>query len=155
LKPKRIIKSLVTNRLISKDLWEVYRALRKRKTKNILLKLIELMRSQPYLYPSQGSKAIIDGLLSKIEASSIRVFTNSSVERVVVNESGSLNVCWIGRQDFLCKYIVTGQNVKFDVSVDGKSLNFDRERQSYVHILLRIKGKKNNRSLTLTLTRTH
>ena len=133
---------LFKNKLIRRDLWDVYNHGRKGRIKNALFSLANLLKSQPFLYPIHGCKSIIDGLETKIDNSSVRLFKNADVKSVHIAEKGSHNRCHVGTQNFTAKRIIVSQNVSVDIFMNGTSFLVDQELQPYTHVVLRIKGKK-------------
>jgi len=133
---------LFKNKLIRRDLWDVYNNGRKGRIKKALFSLTNLLKSQPFLYPLHGCKSIVDELETKIDNSSVRLFKSADVKSVHIVEKGSRNRCQVGTQNFTAKRIVVSQNVSVDIFMNDTSFLVEQEMHPYTHLVLRINGKK-------------
>ena len=155
---ERLKQTLVQGRLIPVDKWLLITAIfhnsvatvRKPSPKAVLNNLRNIGSAlarffssrTPRLYPRQGCHGIVSALRSRIEETSIRVFTDARVDRVVVGEAGAPNECHAGKSMYLARHVITGQNVPFDLVVDGSSSQGELHIRFWVHTILKVKGTK-------------
>jgi hypothetical protein len=93
---------------------------------------------------------MLDALIEKIEASSIRVFCDTSVDSLEIREEDAPAVCQAGETDYHAEEIITGQNMEIDISVNGKPFRLQKAmyggpenlQEGYVHIVFMVDGAK-------------
>ena len=149
-KIRAFIDSWFSDKLVPRDLWDLYTSLTKKQIKLVFRSLIQLLRARPYMYPTQGCRAILDALNEKIEANSIKVFYGKTIDYLEVNENESLAVCRAGDKNYLSKDIITGQNANVDIFVNGKPFKPEKELyggplkldEGYIHIVFLVAGEK-------------
>lgn len=129
-------------RLLSRNLWDIAQSFKGGRVHLLPRRLYHLVARRPHLYPSNGCSAIVAALDRNVRASGIEILYGHCVDGVELAEEGGWTTCVVGSQRCQTRMLITGQNEIFHISVNGQRLGLQRQVKPFVHVVLRIRGRK-------------
>jgi phytoene dehydrogenase-like protein len=106
-----LLRKALWGRFLSDDLWGIIKSFGRKDPFKFGRAVRRMFVLPPYLYPVEGSRAIVDALVRLVRSRSIELMNNARVEEVVLGENGRPSRCRVNGRSCSVNTLVLGEHV--------------------------------------------